>query len=625
MDDTIIKNNFKNCNGLHFIHLNVRSILSKGKFDNLKIQVTDSQAHIITLSETWLIDKYDSKLINIPGYNLIRLDRNWTTDGNKVKKGGGLGIYIKNGLDYNDSIFNKNNISSSDIEMQWVELKIKNMKRIILINVYRPPSGIYKQFCSKISETITNSAIKDNTDIFIMGDMNINMLDMNSPLRKELDNTMRRIGLININKSFTRYSKNKNSCIDLIFSNSDCIDSHGLLDWNIRDHMGIFITRKKKKIINKKVNFEGRSYKNYIKEDFQWSMINENWEEFYKLNNVDEAWTFMKNVISKHIEEQCPIKNYKVNEQRDPWITNELLERILDKNRLLSKARKSRKEEDWNIARVSRNLVNMELSNAKKEFLLEEQNNFSKDPKKFWQSISRVIPNKKDSNGNIFLNDEKGSEIESFNTANYINEFFTNIGINLANKIEPTIWNYLERNVETIIDPINTEFEEVLQICKDIDITKSSGINFLSSRILKDAFMVSITQLVFIFNMSLLKSEFPSEWKMATIIPLFKGGNKKSVSNYRPVSLLPIPGKLMEKIVHRGITNYLENNKLLSNNQNGFRKNYSTIKSIADFNDVIFENMNNGYVTAAVFIDLRKAFDTVDHLLLLTSDFVVWP
>ena len=89
--------------------------------------------------------------------------------------------------------------------MQWVELKIKNIKRIILINVYRPPSGIYKNVCSKISESITNSPIKDNTDNFIIGDMNINMLDMRSLLRKELDNTMRRIRLININKNFTRY------------------------------------------------------------------------------------------------------------------------------------------------------------------------------------------------------------------------------------------------------------------------------------------------------------------------------------------------------------------------------------------------------------------------------------
>ena len=154
-------------------------------------------------------------------------------------------------------------------------------------------------------------------------------------------------------------------------------------------------------------------------------------------------------------------------------------------------------------------------------------------------------------------------------------------------------------------------------MCKEIEISKSSGINFLSSRILKDAFMVIIPQLVYMFNLSLLDSEFPSEWKNETIIPLFKGGNKNLVSNYRPVSLLPLPRKILEKVVHRGLSNYFENNNLLSNNQSGFRKNYSTTKSIVEFNDIIFENMNNGKASAAVFIDLRKAFDTVNHSILL--------
>ena len=116
----------------------------------------------------------------------------------------------------------------------------------------------------------------------------------------------------------------------------------------------------------------------------------------------------------------------------------------------------------------------------------------------------------------------------------------------------------------------------MLLICKDIDISKSSGIEVLSLEMIKDAFMVLITQLVHLFNLSLSKSDFPSEWEEATIIPLFKVGNNITVSNYRPVSLLPLPGKLIRKVVHRGLSNYLENNHLLSNNQGGFRKNYST-------------------------------------------------
>ena len=112
--------------------------------------------------------------------------------------------------------------------------------------------------------------------------------------------------------------------------------------------------------------------------------------------------------------------------------------------------------------------------------------------------------------------------------------------------------------------------------------------------------MVSISQLVFIFNLSLTKSIFPTDWKKATIVPSFKNGNKKIVSNYRPASLLPLAGKLLEKIVHKGITNHIENSELLSNKQGGFRKDFSTVKSILNLSEDIFENMNNGLVTAAV-------------------------
>ena len=154
-----------------------------------------------------MINNFGSKLIEIPGYSFVQLDRNWSENGKSIKKGGGLGIYIKNDLDYCESSFKANNTSTSDLEMQWIENKIKNMKRIILINVYIPPSGIYKDFCKNIYDSITNSAIKDNTDIFIMGDMNIDILDSNSIPKKELINTMQRLGLVNINKNYTRYSK----------------------------------------------------------------------------------------------------------------------------------------------------------------------------------------------------------------------------------------------------------------------------------------------------------------------------------------------------------------------------------------------------------------------------------
>ena len=104
---------------------------------------------------------------------------------------------------------------------------------------------------------------------------------------------------------------------------------------------------------------------------------------------------------------------------------------------------------------------------------------------------------------------------------------------------------------------------------------------------------------------------------MAKVIPLYKGGDREVVGNYRPVSLLPLPGKLLEKIVHDRMSKFLEDTNFISPNQGGFRKGFSRVSTIADLTDDIFTGINKGYTSRAAFIDLQKAFDTVNIEILL--------
>ena len=157
---------------------------------------------------------------------------------------------------------------------------------------------------------------------------------------------------------------------------------------------------------------------------------------------------------------------------------------------------------------------------------------------------------------------------------------------------------------------------EVKKLVNDIDITKSSGINKISSKCLKDTLLSLNSQLTHIFEMSLKFATFPNYWKMANIVPIFKNGKKCEVSNYRPVSLLPILGKILEKFVHEHVTQFFENHNLLSDRQGGFRKNHSTLSSITDLTNDIFNAINSKEVTVATFFDLKKAFDTVNHSIL---------
>ena len=173
-------------------------------------------------------------------------------------------------------------------------------------------------------------------------------------------------------------------------------------------------------------------------------------------------------------------------------------------------------------------------------------------------------------------------------------------------------WRYFGETCQKSLREFTTEAEEIRTLCKDINPIKSSGMDLLSSKLCKDAFMVLTHQLTHMFNCSLGSTVFQDKWKVAKILPLFKGGDRENVNNYRPVSLLPLPGKLLEKIVHKRISEFWEANNILSNNQGGFRKGHSTAATIADLTDDIFQQINHGNTTLAAFMDLRKAFDTVN-------------
>ena len=155
--------------------------------------------------------------------------------------------------------------------------------------------------------------------------------------------------------------------------------------------------------------------------------------------------------------------------------------------------------------------------------------------------------------------------------------------------------------------------EEVLKVVKDINVSKSSGMDDVSSFIVKEAFLILISKVTYMFNLSIQSSTFPKMWKLASVIPIPKAGNLTNVKNYRPISLLPLPGKILEKLIHCQLSNYLETESLLSEDQYGFRKGRSTIHSVAQ----LVNYVNKKMPTLAVYVDFKKALDCVQHPALL--------
>ena len=179
-----------------------------------------------------------------------------------------------------------------------------------------------------------------------MGDFNIDLLDKGNQNGKKLINITKQMGLKQLITEPTRYSPNRDSCIDLFFTNSDIISKVDVSNVNISDHQMILLTRKKAKSIKQKCEFIGRSYRNYNKNEFQNKVQNSNWDFLNNVPNVDTQWILFEKNITTILDEMCPKKTFRINQIKQPWITPRLLEFILDKDKAIKKRKKKEKNND---------------------------------------------------------------------------------------------------------------------------------------------------------------------------------------------------------------------------------------------------------------------------------------
>ena len=220
------------------------------------------------------------------------------------------------------------------------------------------------------------------------------------------------------------------------------------------------------------------------------------------------------------------------------------------------------------------------------------------------------------------LKDEHNKKIHTNDTAEHINNFFATIGQTLASRItQPVAQSYKAtllqgQNIPALnFSPIT--LQQLESVVNKTQIYKSSGITNISTRIWKDVFTAMPEKLLHILNMSLTTAIFPTAWKEALVVPIPKINNPSNVNDLKPISLLPLPGKILESLIHQQLSAHLENNKLINDSQNGFRKDKSTTDTTFQLITEILNTQNQGKSTSAVFIDFKKAFDTVSHPILL--------
>ena len=267
-----------------------------------------------------------------------------------------------------------------------------------------------------------------------------------------------------------------------------------------------------------------------------------------------------------------------------------------------------------------RNTINRDIKLSKKSYYSQYFNECKHNMKKTWKGINELINTRSSLNNINQLNLNNNIITDPKLIANSINDFFVNVGPNTDKSIPITPISpmaFLSSRVELNFSISPTTIQEVMFLLLQLDDNKSTGPSNIPIKLLKVAGPIIVPLLVSIFNLSFSTGQFPDLMKLAKVIPIFKIGLRSDVNNYRPISLLPIFSKLLEKLMHKRLYSFLDLNKVIYNSQFGFQKNRSTSHSLIEIVEQIRDCIDTGNYGCGIFIDLKKAFDTVNHNILL--------
>lgn len=568
---------------------------------------------IFTVNEHWLYDQEVS--LYVPNNFVVA---SCFTRDNSSARGGGCAIYVKENIEYKEVDLNSF-CTAGIFEVTGIILPKLNM---IIVTLYRTPDSNLTQFLNILDSFLSFLNEKYNkSQVTISSDFNINIIQ-NKPEVQEFLNILRSYNMYWLNTEPTRGE----ACLDNIVTTYDTNKtSCQVLEPHLSDHLGVFaqfhevyVVKKQPKPLTKSI----RDMSNQAILNFKDDLLHTNWSNLYNFKDVDQAFDYFIMMLTSSFERNCKVRVIKVKDtiKKIKWLTPELKQIKQYKLALYDRYKNSKgtlNELDYKKEYVkAKRLYKTKIDEAKR---LKDEDYIANAANKCKAAWDIVKSESNSKNKRLECNIDSGSFNDFF--VNIVSRLDSNQSKNVPDSVALKLVDKYIRDrgidINKTLKWQEVKSEEVLNFVSSLSSSVSVDAYGFSNKTIKNIIEVIVTPLTYLFNYMLKQGVYPRALKKTKVCPIFKKGDKSDPSCYRPISLIPIISKIFELGMKQQLHAYFHNNNLYCKEQFGFIPGKSTIKAAETIVENILKNFEERRISSALLIDLTKAFDCIDHELLI--------
>ena len=580
--------------------LNIQSLLPKTtSLQHDQLRRFDFDFYVLT--ETWLRSATASRLVTFPGYSLYRADRPGDAGY------GGVAVLARDS--YRVTAINQPSSDCPDcrLESLWLRVKPAAGRHFTIAAVYRPPrrtAAALRADFGELELQYQRVLLHHPGPIIVMGDLNCNLLDTDSNACK--DRICDMLQSFHLHQFVHQPTYSSGSLLDVVFSNSDdLVQRVGVYPCSFSPHNYVRLLLSIPKCRSKPARIRSRSLKRLCHPDLLDDLYRVDWTGIFSCVSVASMWSHFTDRFLPVIDAHAPFRTMTVRNPTAPAVTAATLQLMSQRRGVLRREGRSPVFRD--LDRRVRSAVRRDCR-ADIEVRLRDQGSSS-----LYRVVRPVIAGKRSTTPRL-----------PSATPDEINSFFVNVGPRVAASltdlgVPPDVPCRLPRVGACGFCVTGVTLTELREVMFSMKRSGACGPDGICVRILILSFDVIGPILLHIINTCLTTCDIPSAWKHSLVHPIFKSGDPTLIPNYRPISIVPVMAKIVERVVQRQLFAYMSDNHLLSSAQHGFRPNHSTETALLTVTNRILSNMDKSHLSLLCLLDLSKCFDVIPHPLLLTK------